>query len=91
MFVIIGATAQCCASYGQGSGLIVLDDLACAGTETSLFDCSHRGINSHNCGHGEDVGVTCVGKLQLVEHLVKTIANSCLGMMQNVLGSIFAY
>ena len=55
----IGATAQCCASYGRGSGSIVLDNLACTGTETSLFNCGHNGINSHNCAHSEDVGVTC--------------------------------
>ncbi len=54
-----GATAQCCATYGQGTGTIVLDDLACAGTETSLFDCTHT--TSHNCAHSEDVGITCQG------------------------------
>ncbi len=57
-----GATAQCCAAYGQGTGSIVLDDLACTGTETSLFDCPHSGIGTHNCGHSEDVGVTCQGR-----------------------------
>ncbi len=54
-----GATAQCCAAYGQGAGTIVLDDLACAGTETSLFACTHT--TSHNCAHSEDVGITCQG------------------------------
>ncbi len=57
-----GATAQCCAAYGQGIGSIVLDDLACTGTETSLFDCPHSGIGTHNCGHTEDVGVICQGR-----------------------------
>ena len=59
---VIGATVQDFAFYGQGTGLIVLDDLACTGSESSLFSCDHRGINSHNCGHFEDVGVTCMGK-----------------------------
>ena len=63
MFAIIGATFSCCAAFGQGTGSIVLDDLACTGTETSLFLCSHNGLNSHNCGHSEDVGVTCIGKV----------------------------
>ena len=40
----------------------MLDDLGCSGTEASLFDCSNAGgINVHNCGHSEDVGITCQG------------------------------
>ena len=50
---------RCCASFGRGTGPIFLDDLSCSGLEASLFDCPHRGIGSHNCGHGEDAGVTC--------------------------------
>ena len=55
------ATAQCCATYGQGTGRIVLDNLGCSGTESSVFDCTHNGLNSHNCAHSEDAGVTCSG------------------------------
>ena len=47
------------AHFGQGSGGILLDNLSCTGTEGSLFQCQHNGIYSHNCGHGEDAGVTC--------------------------------
>ena len=47
--------------FGSGTGNIVLDDLACAGTESSLFDCPHPGVNVHNCGHIEDAGVVCTG------------------------------
>ncbi len=56
-----GASFQCCATYGQGTGPIVLDNVACGGTEASLFACPHNGINVHNCVHGEDVGVVCQG------------------------------
>ncbi|XP_078329359.1 thrombospondin-2-like isoform X3 [Crassostrea virginica] len=45
------------ATLGEGSGLILMDDVNCAGTEGSIFDCSY--ITNHNCGHHEDVGVTC--------------------------------
>ncbi|XP_035692465.1 deleted in malignant brain tumors 1 protein-like [Branchiostoma floridae] len=48
------------AHYGSGSGPIWLDDLNCYGSESSLQYCPHRGWGSHNCGHGNDVSVSCV-------------------------------
>ena len=55
-----GATsAPARAFFGQGSGPIHYDDVACTGSETRLADCSHRGIGAHNCGHYEDAGVVC--------------------------------
>ncbi|XP_063962816.1 deleted in malignant brain tumors 1 protein-like isoform X2 [Lytechinus pictus] len=51
------------ARYGQGSGSILLDNLGCTGGESSLFSCSHNGVGSHNCGHGEDAGVVCSSSL----------------------------
>ncbi|CAH1779950.1 unnamed protein product, partial [Owenia fusiformis] len=46
-------------SLGGGIGDIWLDDMGCVGTETSLFECTHRSWGDHNCKHGEDVGIAC--------------------------------
>ena len=43
-----------------GKGPILLDGVNCSGSETNLLACSHSGFGNHNCGHVEDVGVTCI-------------------------------
>ena len=47
------------ATHGQGSGPIWMDDLACSGNESQLYDCSHRGWGKHNCTHALDASVEC--------------------------------
>uniref|UniRef100_A0A673T7U9 Soluble scavenger receptor cysteine-rich domain-containing protein SSC5D n=1 Tax=Suricata suricatta TaxID=37032 RepID=A0A673T7U9_SURSU len=54
------------AHFGAGSGKIVLDDVQCAGSESHLGQCTHRGEAGHNCGHLEDASVVCTGKGLLV-------------------------
>ena len=47
-------------TYGRGTGLILLGNVRCAGTETSLQQCAASGIGDHNCDHSEDAGVRCM-------------------------------
>lgn len=59
MLGYLNGKAHCCAAAGQGANAIMLDDVICTGQELTIFDCSHKPIPKHNCGHHEDVAVTC--------------------------------
>ncbi|NXA39889.1 NETR protein, partial [Eudromia elegans] len=45
--------------FSAGQGFILLDDVACTGTELSLLDCAHSDWGQHDCSHAEDVGIHC--------------------------------
>ena len=45
--------------FTNGVGQIWLDNVNCAGTETTLASCPHLPFGTHNCGHIEDAGVRC--------------------------------
>ena len=59
MLGFANGTAHAEAAFGQGSGPIWLDDVRCIGNEKSIFDCPANSVGSHNCGHSDDVGVSC--------------------------------
>ena len=58
---LIDATAYSFARFGQGSGPIYLDQVACTGSEATLGNCSANPIGVHDCSHVEDAGVGCQG------------------------------
>ena len=47
------------AHFGEGTGVIALDDVNCFGDESSLAECRHSGWFNNDCSHSEDAGVTC--------------------------------
>lgn len=48
------------AFFGEGYGLIWLDDVECVGTEESINDCPKSRVGTSNCLHSQDAGVKCM-------------------------------
>ena len=61
-------TAIGSAGFGQGSGSIWLDSVACTGNESTLASCGHLGINLAKCNHSKDAGVRCAEEQGLLLH-----------------------
>ncbi|XP_073694584.1 scavenger receptor cysteine-rich type 1 protein M130 [Garra rufa] len=59
-------SAYTSAYFGIGAGSILMDDLLCSGSESSLKECSHTTSISSLCTHSQDSGVSC-GDVRLVD------------------------
>ena len=57
-YIISDAIAYSNARFGRGTGPILLDNLACTGSEYNLTSCSYDSDTS-DCTHYEDAGVRC--------------------------------
>ena len=64
-----GGSAKVSAYFGEGSGLILLDNVNCNGRESRIFDCRHDTFGEHDCGHHEDAGVICFGESSRGTHI----------------------
>uniref|UniRef100_A0A673NDF3 SRCR domain-containing protein n=1 Tax=Sinocyclocheilus rhinocerous TaxID=307959 RepID=A0A673NDF3_9TELE len=61
---LIGTYAS--AAFGNGTGNILMDNVLCTGSESSLKECSHSTSVNSLCTHSQDAGVIC-GEVRLVD------------------------
>ena len=57
VLLLAGMAAYSSAQFGEGSGPIFMDNVACSGSESRLLDCSYDNITDDT--HLEDAGVQC--------------------------------
>ena len=74
-----GGQAVSGAYFGQGTGIIWLDDLKCNSTkDTHLHLCASNGWGNHDCSHYEDAGVRCSEFMMLLLLQLLLLLAACL-------------
>ena len=63
--MIVAATAIRGSFTEDGTGPIWLDNVGCNSRHIRLIDCPNLGLGVHNCGHSDDAGVSCTGKVPI--------------------------
>ncbi|XP_078379682.1 scavenger receptor cysteine-rich domain-containing protein DMBT1-like isoform X2 [Oculina patagonica] len=56
-----GSAVQSGAVNRHGNETIWMNNVQCSGYESSLFSCSHDGLNNHSCINSRSAGVKCIG------------------------------
>ena len=61
VFLVTGAQIVSSAAqlFGEGSTPYMIDRVNCSGSEEILAECSHLGVNVHNCRRLQEAGVRC--------------------------------
>ena len=59
MNYITGSAALSGASFGEGTGRILLDNVQCIGSERELRNCTASSNGTNSCTHAQDAGVRC--------------------------------
>ena len=69
------------AVFGEGSGQIWLDEVACGGSESSLDECLHSYYpwGRHNCDHSDDAGVVCTNGNDIILYMSFIYSCSLIG------------
>ncbi|GAB0202208.1 deleted in malignant brain tumors 1 protein-like [Grus japonensis] len=72
------------AHFGQGTGQIWLDEVACTGSEDALAHCQARPWGQSNCNHREDAGVVCsdLARAEVAEVRLAEGPNHCAGRVE---------
>ena len=78
--------------YTEGVWPIHINDLNCTGSEESVWECPHNGMERYSCNHYQDASVKCQGKKhqnrafsdKFSQHVAKILASTLLKEWANV-------
>ena len=55
----LGVKLYSSAYFGQGTGLILIDNMGCSGSESQVFSCYYT-TPTNDDTHSEDAGIACL-------------------------------
>ena len=72
MFKILSGAAAIQGVYTESARPIHINDLNCTGSEESVWECPHNGIEGYSCNHRQDASVVCQEGKLLLRRLTNT-------------------